>query len=340
MTNPVLVEIIRGGRVESRHRGAAVVVDSDGKPLISIGDVELPIYPRSAIKAMQAVCLVESGAADALGFGDRELSLASASHNGEPDHVNLAASMLKRVGRTEADLQCGCHWPSRIEIAVALARTGTEPSQLHHNCSGKHAGFVCTACHLGVDPSGYVRYGHEVQDMVRDVMVSLTGEHYGVENCAIDGCSVPTYAVPLNALARGFAKMATGNGLAPGRAAASQRLLTSCMKEPYFVAGAKRACTRLMKTAPGRIFAKTGAEGVFCAALPDLGIGIAAKCDDGASRAADAVVAALLAKILESDAETHQALMEQANRPIRNWKGLETGSIRVVDGLADGIVFH
>ena len=333
MTNPVVVEVTRGGRVESRHRGSAVVLDSEGGTLFSIGDVAAPVFPRSAVKSMQALPLVESGAADALGFGDRELALACSSHSGEEAHAELALSMLSAVQRDEPTLECGSHWPSDQNAMIALARSGQEPSQLHNNCSGKHAGFICAACHLGMDPKGYVNYDHAFQGLLRDTMTDLTGEHLGVDNCGTDGCSIPTYAVPLQSLAKGFIKMITGKGLEPVRAKAAERLVNACMAEPFYVAGTKRTCTRLMETLPGHIFAKTGAEGVFCAALPKQGISIAVKCDDGTKRAVDATVAALLARFLDGSEELRQKLRGQAGWTLKNCNRIEVGTVRVTDAV-------
>lgn len=161
-------------------------------------------------------------------------------------------------------------------------------------------------------------------------MAELTGAVLDRDNCGVDGCSIPTYALSMRGLAHGFARMASGVGLGAERARASKRLIEACMAEPFFVAGTKRACTRLMKTAPGRIFAKTGAEGVFCAAIPEKGIGIALKCEDGTTRAAEAMVAATLARFFSDDAEIHEALMAQANHAMRNWNGIHVGDVRVV----------
>jgi len=334
MTNPVTVEVTRGLLVESRHRGAVAVVDGDGKLVFSLGDVEAAVFPRSACKAMQALPLVESGAADAYGFGNRELALACSSHNGEDEHVAVAASMLSRASRDAEVLECGAHWSSSQKTLIHQARTLDAPNALHNNCSGKHAGFVCACCHQGVDPKGYVGYQHPLQVQLRDVMESLTGAALGTDNCGIDGCSIPTYAVPLRGLAHGFAKMATGNGLEPLRAKASRRLVDACMAEPFYVAGSGRACTQLMQIAPGRIFAKTGAEGVFCAAIPEKGIAIALKCEDGTTRAAEAMVAATLALFFERGGEVHAALMAFAVKPMRNWNGIHVGDIRVTSVLA------
>lgn len=329
MPNPVTVEVTRGSLVESRHRGAVAVVDGDGGLVFSLGDVEAAVFPRSACKAMQALPLVESGAADAYGFGEKELALACSSHSGEDEHVALAASMLARAGRDVETLECGAHWSFDQKTLIHQVRTIDRPSALHNNCSGKHAGFVCACCHQGIDPKGYVGYDHPLQAAIREAMESLTGAALGHDNCGTDGCSIPTYAVPLRALAHGFAKMATGNGLEPLRAKASRRLVDACMAEPFYVAGTGRACTALMQIAPGRIFCKTGAEGVFCAAIPEQGIAVALKCEDGTTRAAEAMVAAALARFFRREEAVHDALMAMAEKPMRNWNGIHVGDVRI-----------
>ncbi|WFU09807.1 asparaginase [Rhizobium sp. CB3090] len=333
MSNPVCVEVTRGNLVESRHRGSVAVVDGDGKLVLSLGDIESGVFPRSACKAMQALPLVESGAADAYGFGNMELALACSSHSGEDAHVALAASMLARAGRDVSTLECGAHWSSDQKTLIHQARTVGKPTALHNNCSGKHSGFVCACCHQDIDPKGYVGYGHPLQQQIRATMQSLTGTPLGHDNCGTDGCSIPNYAVPLRSLAHGFAKMATGNGLEPIRAKASRRLFEACMAEPFYVAGTGRACTKLMQIAPGRIFAKTGAEGVFCAAIPEQGVAIAVKCDDGSARAAETMVAAALARFFEKGSEVHADLTEMANKAMSNWNGIHVGDIRAAAAL-------
>ena len=333
MQNPVTVEVTRGKLVESRHRGMGIVVDGDGKTVFAFGDVESGVFPRSACKAMQALPLVESGAADAYGFGNRQLALACASHSGEDEHVALAASMLERAGRDASALECGAHWSSDQATLIHQARTLEKPNALHNNCSGKHSGFVCTCAHVGYEVEGYVDYDHPLQADIRATMESLTGATLGHDNCGIDGCSIPSYAIPLRGLAHGFARMVTGQGLEPIRAKASRRLLEACMAEPFYVAGTKRACTKLMQVAPGKIFAKTGAEGVFVAALPEQGVAMAVKCEDGTTRAAEAMIFALIARYFDKAGETHQALMAMANKSMKNWNGIHVGDIRVTDAL-------
>ncbi|BCG81492.1 asparaginase [Mesorhizobium sp. 113-3-3] len=333
MTNPVLIEVLRGAIVESAHRGAVAVFDADGKAVLEIGDTLRPVFPRSAVKAIQALPLIETGAADAYGFGNRELALACASHSGEPAHVELARSMLARAGLDGSALECGAHWPSSHDAEIALARAGGSPNPLHNNCSGKHSGFLCTCVHSGIAHHGYVEAGHALQEMVRDAMQSVTGAVHGADERAIDGCSIPTYAVPLRSFALGFARMATANGFGPERAKAAKRLLAACMAEPFFVAGTGREDVALMEAAPGRIFAKGGAEGVHCSAIPELGLGIAIKCDDGAGRASEAMVAAVLAKLLRADEALAAKVVEQANAPIKSRIGAKVGSLRPTAAL-------
>ncbi len=334
MNNPVLVEVLRGDIVESIHRGVVAVVDGDGKIVMEIGDIEWPVFPRSAVKAIQALPLIETGAADAYAMGDRELALACASHAGEVKHTALSRSILEKAGLDESALECGSHWPSNQDAMIALANSGSTPTALHNNCSGKHAGFLCICCHEGIERRGYVKYDHPFQEMIRGTMEAVTGARHDRENSGIDGCSIPTYAVPLKALARGFARMATGNGLGSERAKASRRLLAACMAEPFFVAGTGRACTRLMEEAPGRIFVKTGAEGVFCAAVPELGLGIALKCEDGTGRAAEVAIAAVLAGLFKGDELLAARLSAIARPKLHNWNGIEVACLRPAGPLA------
>lgn len=325
MTNPVLVEVLRGDVVESVHRGAVAVVDADGKLVLSLGDIDAPVFPRSAVKSIQALPLIESGAADALGLGERELALACASHSGEPEHAALAAEMLVKNGLGEAALECGAHWPSDQNATIALARGGGKPNQLHNNCSGKHSGFLSVCSHCAIDHQGYVAAGHPLQEMVREAMQEVTGAEHGEANRGTDGCSIPTYAVPLKSLALGFSRMASGTSFSKARAKAAQRLIKACMAEPFLVAGTGRLDTKLMEAAGGRVFVKTGAEGVYCGVLPDLGYGFAIKCGDGAARGAEVATVALIHKLL---GETIPGLEGMERPELRNWHGTLVGGLR------------
>jgi L-asparaginase II len=330
--NPILVEVLRGDRVESAHRGAVAVVDAEGARVLALGDIERPIYPRSAVKALQALPLLETGAADAFGLGDAELALACASHGGEPAQVEGVARMLARAGLEAAALECGAHWPSHLPSAHALARAGQSPSALHNNCSGKHAGILAAACAMGADPRGYVRKDHPVQRAVTAALADICDVELAGPP-AVDGCSIPTWPIALDKLALGFARFATGRALAPERARAAARLRAACAAEPYYVAGTGRFCTVAMQHFGARVFVKTGAEGVFCAALPEQGLGIAVKIDDGAGRASEAITAALIARLLPME-EPDGAFLERYARPIlRNWNGIQVGELRVTAPL-------
>jgi len=173
MADPVLVEVTRGGAVESEHRGSAVVMDADGRAVLALGETGKRVFPRSAVKGLQALCLIETGAADRYGLTQAELALACSSHSGEPRHAEAAASMLAKAGRDLTCLECGTHWPSNEQAARALAAAGREPTALHNNCSGKHSGFICVACATNVDPKGYVRPDHDVQRRIKGVFEEM-----------------------------------------------------------------------------------------------------------------------------------------------------------------------
>lgn len=332
--NPVLVEITRGASVESIHRGAYVAIGPGGAVVEAAGDVARAVFPRSAIKVLQALPLVESGAADDAGFTDADLALAISSHSGEPMHASRARGMLSRLGLGEDALACSPHWPQRMEDQAALHRAGEEPCRLHNNCSGKHAGMLALAAALGAPPAGYEKAEHPVQQAVHAVMEAMTGAAHEAGNCGIDGCAIPTYAVPLEALARAFARIATGEGMDEARAAAVTRLRRAAAAHPELVAGTGRFCTRVMRAFGEAAFVKTGAEGVFCAALPGRGLGIALKIDDGATRASEAVMAALLRRHLAPSGEAADVLASFADKPIVTWGGVPVGATRVI--LPDG----
>jgi len=335
MSNPILVEVVRGPLVESRHRGAVAVADADGASVLALGDVATPIFPRSAVKALQALPLVESGAADRYGFGAEELALACASHSGEPEHVAGVERMLAKAGLDKAALCCGTHWPMSHAAAYALARTGT-PSALHNNCSGKHTGFLCVACAMGIDHADYWRPEHPVQREVRAAIEDMTGAVLGEDRRAVDGCSVPTWAIPLKNLAHAFAKFGTGHGVTRERARAAERLRSACGQKSWHVAGTGRFCTEIMRLLGPRVFVKTGAEGVYCAALPEQGFGIAVKCDDGGGRAAEAVTATAIARLLPLEPAERTALARFGAPTLRNWNGIKVGALRVTAALASG----
>lgn len=337
MNDPILVEVTRGQRVESLHAGAVAISDAAGRLIFSIGEVARPVFPRSAVKAFQALPLIETGAADRYGLTDAEIALACASHSGEPRHAALAAQMLAKAGRDENCLECGTHWPSNVEFSRRLAAEGKTPTPLHNNCSGKHAGFICQACGNGDDPKGYIQAGHPVQRRVRQSLEEMTGETFSDALTGIDGCSIPTYAISLHGMARGFARFGTGEKLGATRAQAAARIRKAVAANPDMVAGVGRVDTIMMTGLRERLFTKTGAEGVYCGALPEMGLGFALKCDDGAGRAAEVAMAAIVAAVLPL-ADSERAVVAQTERPkLVNWNGIEVGQLRPAADFQSGL---
>ena len=332
--NPVLVEVTRGGIVESFHRGAIAVVDADGALHTALGDVDRPIFPRSAVKILQALPLVESGAADRFGLSDEELALACASHGGEAMHTAAAASMLAKAGMDMGALECGTHWPYHDGTLKAMAAAGARPTALHNNCSGKHAGFICLGCQIAKgEPRGFLRGYVQPQHLVmREVSAALqatTGHDLTDAPCGTDGCSIPTYAFPLRKLALAFARVATGIGLRPGHAQAARRLRGAVARAPQMVCTSGRLDGRVMAHFGERVCCKVGAEGVYCAALPELGLGVALKMDDGNNaRACEVAMAATLAALLRLTDADAAVLAPLADVPLANWNGIEVGRLR------------
>lgn len=334
MPHTNLVEVTRGGIVESRHAGALAVVDADGACVAALGDIDRRVFPRSAVKALQALVLMETGAAQRFGFGDAEIALAVASHSGEPRHAETSLSMLKSAGFDGRCLECGAHWPLGEAATRALAASGGAPTALHNNCSGKHAGFVCAAVTMGADPAGYVRPEHPLQRAVTAALETSLGLSLADAPRGVDGCAIPTYAIPLKALAHGFARFGTGLGYAPARAKAAARIRQAVAAEPFMVAGSGRFDTDVMQVLGARAFVKTGAEGVYCAALPEKGLGIALKIDDGATRASTAVMASIIDRCLDLNADERAVIDAAIEVPLKNWNGTEVGRVRPSPALA------
>ena len=329
MTSTVIAEIYRGGHLESRHTGSFVVTDADGRVVLAGGDPARAVFPRSAIKALQALPLLANGGADRFGLNDAELALACASHTGLPIHTQVAAGMLEKAGRDVTCLECGTHWPSSASAARALAAAGQSPTALHNNCSGKHAGFICAAVAAGRDPSGYIQPDHPTMRDVIAAVAAVTGARMDAGNRATDGCSIPTFEIPLAAIATGFARFGTGTHMPEGFAQAAARLRHAVAAQPQMVAGPGRLDTEVMTALGEAAFVKAGAEGVHAGTLPTLGLGFAVKADDGAGRAADAATAALLRHLLPP----HDVLDQRASQTLTNWNGIEVG--RVVGCVAE-----
>ena len=335
MPNPILVEVTRGDHVESVHRGAVAIANAKGGIVFSRGDIETPTFPRSSLKMVQALPLVESGAADAFGLSDEEIALACASHSGEPMHTTRVAKWLEKIGCTENDLACGAH-PSRVEaVNEAMIRAGEKPTRIFNNCSGKHSGFLTVCRHWDVATSGYEIHDHPLQVAIAKALGELAGIK-GELPFGIDGCTAPAFALPTSAFARVLAQYADPSSQPPQRAAAMKRIVAAMIAHPDLVAGTGRSDTILMRAAKGRVATKAGAEAYYAAIIPEAGLGVALKIDDGAGRGAETAIAAILDKlgVLTDDKAAHEII----RAPILNTRGKIVGERRPAKALAEAAI--
>ena len=319
--NPVLVNRWRGNAIESRHRGAVSVIDAAGRSVRSLGDVQQAIFPRSAIKFLQALPFAESGALDAFGLDDRHLALACASHNGEPVHVELARDWMQRIGGSESDLECGAELPLHQATQFELMTGGHGPERFHHNCSGKHLGFLSTCRHLGEQTRNYRLYNHDAQRRWFEVIESLANSRVLQLPWGYDGCAIPALALPLQRVALAMARFGDVERFGGERRTAIERLLGALAAHPYLVAGTERLCTELMQRLAPRVFVKVGAQGVYTAVLPEHGLGIALKIDDGNDGAARVALGAVLEELGLFDTETRRELADYLAPSLTNSRG-------------------
>jgi L-asparaginase II len=323
MTGAVpMVEVWRGDVAESHHRGHAVICDASGAIRAAWGDPGAVILPRSSCKMLQALPLVESGAAE--GLSTEQLALACASHQGAAMHVTRVARWLADLGLGEPDLRCGPQVPDDAPERHRLRAAGEAPSQLHNNCSGKHAGFLTLNRRLGAGAE-YVEVDHPVQRAVRESFEEMCGTPS--LGWGIDGCSAPNFATTVHGLALAMARMADPRGLGPAREAAARRLVAAMVAHPLLVAGEGRACSELMAAMEGGVAVKTGAEAVFTAILPDRGLGVALKIEDGATRASECAITALLVRLGAIAAE-HPAAARRLDALVLSRRRAIAGAVR------------
>jgi L-asparaginase II len=329
LANPVLVEIHRGDGAESSHRGAAAIADSGGNVIASWGDIDRPIFPRSAIKMIQALPLLETGAAERFRLTGEQLALACASHSGEPAHVRAVEAWLAHIGLNRDALECGTHDPFDASAAHELIAAGQQPSPVHNNCSGKHAGFLTAACHMKLSIANYVDRSHPIQRLVTTALGEMSELDLGQTPVGVDGCGIPVHALPLRNLAHAMAKFASPQNLGRRRREAAERLFGAMIANPWLVGGSGRFDTRAMVAGGSRFAVKMGAEGVHVAIVPSLGLGIALKIDDGARRAAELAMVTLLQSLGLVDSEATTSLVSER---VINSRGEQVGAIRVAAG--------
>ncbi|MBT4891298.1 MAG: asparaginase [Rhodospirillales bacterium] len=333
LSETLLVDVIRGNLVESVHQCDCVVVNAAGETIMAWGEPDREMYARSSIKPVQALPLVESGAADHYNFSPAEVALSCASHNSEAVHVKAVKDVLGRIGLGETDLECGPHRPYDEASSDDMIREGVEPCRLHNNCSGKHMGFLTTTAHLGEDPKGYIKAEHGVQKRILEAMSETSDCDLSATARGTDGCGIPVVGMSLSGLARSMARMADPSGLGAVREVAAKRIVASMIAEPHMVAGRNRMDTLAMQ-AMGNVAFKAGAEGVMIAIVPERGLGIAVKARDGNSRACEVAALWIINKL---DLISNSAAREIANLmepDVKNRNDLIVGKICVHEGTA------
>lgn len=323
-----LVTFTRGGLDESIHFGSIAVVDDRGLLVAHAGDPHRPTTMRSTAKPFQAMVVVETGAADRFAMTPTEIAVIGASHSGEPRHCQAVAGLLQRAGLGPEDLQCGTHLPLHAPSRAALEQRGEQPSTLHHNCSGKHCGMLCACVHQDWDVHTYLRPDHPLQRQVLRLVSDCTGVPAQSIGIATDGCGVPTFAVPLAAIALAFARLTPSSHAVGGHAAAAARVASAMVAHPEMVAGEDRFDTDLMVLGQARLLAKAGAEACYGVSLLDRGWGMAIKIEDGNARAVPVAVSEALRQLgALADAEV-AALARHARPVLRNYRGEIVGDAR------------
>ncbi|MEP7212630.1 MAG: asparaginase [Acidobacteriota bacterium] len=330
MNPPILAEVVRGGIVESVHRGHICVADGDGSRVVSIGDPETVTFLRSASKPFQAMPFLTSGAAEAFGFTDDEVALACASHSGEKIHVDGVRRMLEKIGCSVDDLRCGVHMPFYQKETERMIREGESPTQLHNNCSGKHAAMLGLAKHIGADVSSYESVANPVQEEIKNSVAAFAEMPADEISIGIDGCAAPNFALPISAMAKCFANLISRNKFDAQTQAASHRIVSAMAKFPHLIGGTDRLDTILMEAARGKIISKVGADGVWlCGVLPSekypTGLGVALKIEDGDDFLSRPVVAVEILRELEILAAND--LVELSPMPIKNRRGDKVGEV-------------
>jgi L-asparaginase II len=328
LDSPPLVEVRRGPQIESLHRGAVAVVDRAGRIRHRAGPVELATYFRSAAKPLQTLPLVESGGVDALGLTDEELAVTCGSHAGEPAHLRAVRGILSKAGLDEGALRCGVHPPANSEIAAALIREGRQPSPLHNNCSGKHAGMLAACRHRGWPTESYLAPEHPLQREIAGIVAACCGLPAGVLPTGTDGCGVPTFYGSLRQLARAYAVLADPQDLPDRRAAAIGRVTGVMREHPFMIGGTGRLATEVQARLGDRLVCKGGAEALFGIGLLREGWGVAIKVEDGNARAMGPAVVDVLRQLGAIDPDEAEALAFLHHPVVRNHHGWDVGEMR------------
>ncbi|MCR8641734.1 asparaginase [Paenibacillus sp. N1-5-1-14] len=321
------VRVLRGPITESLHIGHAVVVNTQGEILYSAGDPNFVTYARSTAKLIQAIPVVESGAANHYHLTDKEVALLCASHNGEEKHVEIAQSILSKIGLTSDALTCGIHDPFHAPTTKRMRAEGIPATPLHNNCSGKHSAMLALAMHVHAPTKHYASVNHPVQQLMRQTVSEMSGVPLDELIIGVDGCGVPVFGMGIHQLALAYARLGNPEGLEPKRADACRRIIGAIKNEPYYLAGSERFDTTLAEVTKGRIIGKLGAESVYAITIPEKGWGIVLKIQDGSKRALEPAAAEVLHELGLLSEEELQALDVYRLPTTRNWQGTLVGAI-------------
>ena len=326
------VVVWRGDIAESRHRVQVAACDPDGVVQSGTAEPQLLTTYRSAAKPFQLLPLVERGHAERWGWSDEQLAVMAASHTGSARHVALVAGILERLGLSEGHLACGFHEPLDAAEHERLRLHPEARSRLHNNCSGKHAGMLCLALSEGWPVEGYEEARHPLQQLMRRTVAEMCGLPPERLSVAVDGCGVSVFGLPLSAMARSYARLASATAAGNPRERALERIRGAMVSFPEVVGGEGRLSTALMLACGGRLVAKGGAEGLECVGWPERSLGVALKCEDGNARA----ISPALIEVLEHLGAVSKAELGRLgewHRPVvRNHAGIEVGSLEAVWG--------
>lgn len=326
--NPILVTRSRGNITESFHRGAICIVDASGNTPLSVGDSNQICFTRSALKLFQSIPLIESGAADSFGLTEQELAITCGSHNAEEAHVEAVESLLAKCGLDSSYLKCGPQMPTGRKPRKELLSTGKAPQDLHNNCSGKHAGFLALCVYHNWPLDSYLETHHPLQQMILKSCAQVFELNEQDFVPGEDGCSAPNYATSLYHQAVAYKNLVSKHENSYSKAC--KRIVAACSKHPFLIAGSDRYCTDIISESEGRALGKTGADGVFCMAFPELGIGAALKIDDGKMgpqyTVAQAIVNAMGIRL-------NSTLSKYSESPVKNWNKHEVGIQKASDEL-------
>lgn len=317
----IQVDVTRGQFIESQHSVVAVVVDENGRTVKEYGDSQLVTSPRSAIKMLQAIPFVASGAADFFKLSDRHICLACASHSGEDDHLSLAENWMDAIRAEENWFRCGGHMPGNDKTMQTWIRLGKVPTPKVNNCSGKHLGMMTTALFKKEEPQGYYKYEHPRQVEIRKILSEVTLCDHNQAKWGVDGCGIPTYAIPLKNMAVGMSYLLKPNKASTDLQNSCKRIMSAIKENPFYIGGSDDFVSSTIERTRGRALIKVGAEGVYCGVLPEKGLAFALKTLDGAFRAADAATAWLLQSLGEKEAVSDNI--------IKNWRGETVGEVRI-----------